>query len=70
MSPFAQSGGPGISALAPLSGGKLVTSLRAIAAGLNEKGIPTARGDGEWTATQVMRVLERLDPFVEFSASA
>ena len=25
--------------------------------------IPTARGEGEWTATQVMRVLERLDPF-------
>jgi DNA invertase Pin-like site-specific DNA recombinase len=40
-----------------------VTSLRAIAAALNEKCIPTARGDGEWTATQVMRVLERLDPF-------
>jgi DNA invertase Pin-like site-specific DNA recombinase len=36
------------------------TSLRAIAAGLNEKCIPTARGNGEWTATQVMRVLERL----------
>ena len=40
------------------------TSLRAIAAGLNERGIPTARGDGEWSATQVMRVLERLNPFV------
>ena len=39
------------------------TSLRAIAEGLNAQGIPTARGDGEWTATQVMRVLERLDPF-------
>ena len=24
------------------------TTLRAIAAGLNEQGIPTARGDGEW----------------------
>jgi DNA invertase Pin-like site-specific DNA recombinase len=36
------------------------TSLRAIAAGLNERGIPTSRGEGEWTATQVMRVLERL----------
>ena len=34
------------------------TSLRAIAAGLNERGIPTARG-GEWTATQVMRVIDR-----------
>jgi len=40
------------------------TSLRAIAEGLNAQGIPTSRGNGEWTATQVMRVLERLDPFV------
>ena len=38
------------------------TSLRAIAAGLNEAGIPTARG-GEWSSPQVMRILERLDPF-------
>src|SRR6516165_8004807 len=38
------------------------TSLRAIAAGLNERGIPTARG-GEWSSPQVMRLLERLDPF-------
>jgi hypothetical protein len=45
------------------------TSLRAIAAGLNAKNIPTSRGDGEWTATQVMRVLGRIDgPFVEASA--
>lgn len=36
------------------------TSLRAIAAGLNEQGIPTARGAGEWSAVQVARVLERL----------
>jgi len=35
------------------------TSLRAIAAGLNQQGIPTARGDGEWTATQVQRMLAR-----------
>jgi hypothetical protein len=34
------------------------TSLRAIAMGLNERGIPTARG-GAWNATQVMRVLAR-----------
>ena len=39
------------------------TSLRAIAAGLNEQAIPTARGQGEWSAVQVMRVLERLGPF-------
>jgi hypothetical protein len=42
-------------------------SLRAyiIAAGLNEAGIPTARG-GEWSAVQVQRVMSR--PF-EASAS-
>jgi len=34
-----------------------------MAAGLNAKNIPTSRGDGEWTATQVMRVLERTDLF-------
>lgn len=37
-----------------------VTSLRAIADGLNAKNIPTARGQGNWSAVQVMRVLERL----------
>jgi DNA invertase Pin-like site-specific DNA recombinase len=36
------------------------TSLRAIAAGLNARGIPTSRGDGEWSAVQVARVLDRL----------
>lgn len=36
------------------------TSLRAIADGLNEKGIPTSRGTGKWQAVQVARVLERL----------
>jgi hypothetical protein len=34
-------------------------SLRAIAAGLNKRGIPTARGAGEWSAVQVARVIER-----------
>jgi DNA invertase Pin-like site-specific DNA recombinase len=33
------------------------TTLRAIAAALNERGIPTARG-GQWSAVQVARVLE------------
>jgi DNA invertase Pin-like site-specific DNA recombinase len=33
-------------------------SLRAIAAGLNAAGIPTARGAGTWSAVQVARVLE------------
>jgi hypothetical protein len=46
-----------------------VTSLRAIAAALNEQGIPSARG-GEWSSPQVMRVLERLDPFREEEAEA
>jgi DNA invertase Pin-like site-specific DNA recombinase len=36
------------------------TSLRGIAAALNERGIPTASGDGEWQAMQVARVLARL----------
>lgn len=36
-----------------------VESLRGIAAGLNARGLPTARG-GQWTAMQVARVLERL----------
>jgi hypothetical protein len=40
------------------------TSLWAIAAGLNDAGIPTARG-GQWSSPQVMRMLERLDPFRE-----
>ena len=34
-------------------------SLRAIAAALNERGIPTARGVGIWSAAQVMSVLAR-----------
>jgi DNA invertase Pin-like site-specific DNA recombinase len=37
-----------------------VTSRTGIAAGLNEKGIPTPRGNGTWTATQVSRLLARL----------
>ena len=45
------------------------TSLRAIAAGLNDAGIPTARG-GKWSSPQVMRMLERLDPFREEEAAA
>jgi DNA invertase Pin-like site-specific DNA recombinase len=36
------------------------TSLRAIAAALNERGIPTANGQNEWRAVQVSRVLARL----------
>jgi DNA invertase Pin-like site-specific DNA recombinase len=36
-------------------------SLRQLAAGLNKRGIPTARG-GEWSAVQVKRVVERRVP--------
>jgi hypothetical protein len=36
------------------------TSLRQIAAGLNATDIPTARGEGAWTAPQVKRVLKQL----------
>jgi Recombinase len=36
------------------------TTLRAIADGLNAKKIPTARGQGEWSAVQVRRVLARM----------
>ena len=34
------------------------SSLREIAAGLNQRGIPAARG-GPWSAVQVKRALER-----------
>jgi histidinol dehydrogenase len=34
------------------------SSLRQIAAALNDRGIPAARG-GEWTAIQVKRVVDR-----------
>jgi hypothetical protein len=37
-----------------------VTSLRGIAAVLNERGIPTVAGSGRWYHTQVARVLARL----------
>jgi DNA invertase Pin-like site-specific DNA recombinase len=37
-----------------------VTSLVGIAAALNERGIPTASGQGLWQAVQVSRVLTRL----------
>ena len=37
-------------------------SLRAIAAGLEERGIPAARG-GKWSAIQSARVLEAASPF-------
>lgn len=36
-------------------------SLRMLARALNERGIPTARGNGQWSAAQVARVLQRLD---------
>jgi hypothetical protein len=36
------------------------TTLRAIAGGLNDAKIPTARGVGRWRQAQVARVLARL----------
>ena len=47
-------------------------SLRAIAEGLDARGIPAARG-GNWSAVQVARLLERLEgrrPFEEASVAA
>jgi hypothetical protein len=35
------------------------TTLRAIVAELNQRGIPTARGTGSWSASQVARVILR-----------
>ena len=37
-----------------------VTSQSGIAAALNEQAIPTPRGNGKWSATQVARVLGRM----------
>jgi DNA invertase Pin-like site-specific DNA recombinase len=36
------------------------TTLQAVADGLNAQGIPTARGTGSWSPTQIMRILARL----------
>lgn len=36
------------------------SSLREIAAALNQREMPTPRGNGEWSATQVRRLLSRL----------
>ena len=44
-------------------------SLRAIAAGLEESGIPAARG-GKWSAVQVTRLLEAASVHFEASAAA
>jgi len=44
-------------------------SLWAIAAGLDQRGVPAARG-GTWSATQVARVLEIIGPFGNAGASA
>jgi hypothetical protein len=46
-------------------------SLRAVAAGLDERGIPAAQRR-QWSATQVMQLLEHIGPFevADESASA
>jgi DNA invertase Pin-like site-specific DNA recombinase len=38
------------------------TSLHAIAAALNERGVPTASGRGKWGASQIRRMRLRLEP--------
>jgi hypothetical protein len=44
--------------------------LRGIAAGLDQRSIPAARG-GSWSANQVARLLENIDrPFTSAGASA
>jgi hypothetical protein len=44
--------------------------LRALAAGLDERGIPAARG-GKWSSVQVMRLLEIIaNPFDVAAAGA
>ncbi len=50
--------------LAPLIGrlrAEGVETVSGMATALTERGIPTARGGNQWTATQVCRVLQRLD---------
>jgi hypothetical protein len=37
-----------------------ITTLGGTARALNERNIPTARGQGSWQAVQVQRVLERI----------
>jgi hypothetical protein len=49
------------------AGGAGAESLRAIAAGLNARGIPTARRNGQWSAVQVSRVIERGEPLTQRS---
>ena len=39
---------------------KGAATLAAIAAGLNDAGIPTPRGQGKWSPAQVARTLEAL----------
>ena len=37
-----------------------ITSMRGIAAGLDERGISTARGHGLWSPAQVSRLMKRI----------
>jgi hypothetical protein len=61
-----------LSALVRLAGAAGCESLRAIAEGLEGRGIPAARG-GKWSAVQVARLLDRAGlsrPFEPGVASA
>jgi DNA invertase Pin-like site-specific DNA recombinase len=37
-------------------------SAQALARGLNEEGVPTVSGRGQWQANSVLRVLRRIEP--------
>jgi hypothetical protein len=41
-----------------------ITTLRAIAAALNDRRVPTANGNGAWRSEQVSRLLRRLNETV------
>jgi hypothetical protein len=41
-------------------------TLRAIVAGLNQRGVPTAQGNGSWSRTQVARVMSRHEDLKKF----
>jgi hypothetical protein len=41
-----------------------ITSMRGIAAGLDQRGISTARGYGPWSPAQVSRLLKRISSTV------
>jgi hypothetical protein len=59
MKPGNASGGKDPDFWCAFEDGEGAASLRAIAAGLEDRGIPAARG-GKWSAVQVARLLENV----------